>query len=144
MRESTQGDLRRRIAAFAVWGFFPLYFLPLVAFSSLQIIAHRIVWSCFSCSPAWRCAASCKRSAAALADRRIVLRLALLGDLHQYNWLAYVWAVMHGHVVDASLGYFINPLVNVLLGVVVSRERLDRAQWIAVRSRQAASRISRP
>ncbi len=68
----------------------------------------------------------------ALANRRVLLRLALSATLITTNWLAYVWAVTHGHVVDASLGYFINPLVNVLLGVVLLAERLNRAQWTAV------------
>src|SRR6202035_2633766 len=68
----------------------------------------------------------------ALADRRVVLRLAFSATFITTNWLAYVWAVMHGHVLDASLGYFINPLVNVLLGVVLLAERLNRVQWTAV------------
>lgn len=131
MRESTKGTWAG-ITAFAVWGFFPLYFLPLVAFSSVQVIAHRIVWSFFVVFAWVGLRGELKEVWAALADRRIVLRLALSATFITTNWLAYVWAVMHGHVVDVSLGYFINPLVNVLLGIVLLGERLNRTQAIAV------------
>jgi chloramphenicol-sensitive protein RarD len=131
LRETSKG-VAAAAAAFTAWGVFPLYFEPLLTVSSVQVIAHRIVWSCLvvfgwvllrgELRDVWR----------ALADRRIVLRLALSATFITTNWLAYVWAVMHGHVIDASLGYFINPLVNVLLGIVLLAERLNRAQWTAV------------
>jgi chloramphenicol-sensitive protein RarD len=69
---------------------------------------------------------------ATLANRRVVGRLAITATLITINWTVYVWAVTHGHVIESSLGYFINPLVNVLLGVVLLSERLTRAQWTAV------------
>src|SRR5258708_25473353 len=69
---------------------------------------------------------------ATLANRSVVWRLAVSAMLITPNWIVYVWAVANGHVVESSLGYFINPLVNVLLGVALLSERLTRAQWIAV------------
>jgi chloramphenicol-sensitive protein RarD len=119
-------------AAFAIWGVFPLYFHPLHQISVLQVIAHRVVWSCVFVL-AWmamRGELSTLRSA--LANRSVVWRLAVTATLITTNWIVYVWAVMNGHVVEASLGYFINPLVNVLLGVALLSERLTRAQWTAV------------
>src|SRR3984957_10464041 len=131
MREARKG-FAAATAAFAAWGLFPLYFKPLHDVSSTQVIAHRIVWSCLVVLSFIALAGQLAEVRAALANRRVVLRLALAATLISVNWLVYIWAVMNGHVVDASLGYFINPLVNVLLGVVLLAERLNRAQWTAV------------
>jgi chloramphenicol-sensitive protein RarD len=119
-------------AAFAIWGAFPLYFHPLYDVPALQVIAHRVLWSCafvLSCL-ALRHELPALRSA--LADRSVLLRLTVSAALITVNWTVYVWAVTHGHVLEASLGYFINPLVNVLLGVLLLAERLNRPQWIAI------------
>jgi len=120
------------VSAFAIWGVFPLYFHPLRQVSAVQVIAHRIVWSCLFVL-AWiglRREFSTLRTT--LADRSVVWRLAVSATLISVNWLTYVWGVTHGHVVETSLGYFIGPLVNVLLGVVLLAERLSPAQWAAV------------
>src|SRR6202166_2992837 len=119
-------------AAFAIWGLFPLYFHLLREVSALQVIAHRVVWSCV-CVLAWLVMQrEMPTLGAPLADRGVVWRLALTATLISLNWLVYVWGVMNGHVVETSLGYFIGPLVNVLLGVVLLSERLTPAQWTAV------------
>jgi chloramphenicol-sensitive protein RarD len=119
-------------AAFTIWGLFPVYLYPLRGVPALQVIAHRITWSCLFLV-AWLLLRS------ELGDLRVTLarpallaRLALTATLISINWLVYVWSVTHNHVVDTSLGYYINPLVNVLLGVIVLRERLNRAQWTAI------------
>jgi chloramphenicol-sensitive protein RarD len=119
-------------AAFTIWGLFPVYLHPLRAVPALQVIAHRITWSCLFLV-AWLLLRS------ELGDLRVTLarpallaRLALTATLISINWLVYVWSVTHNHVVDTSLGYYINPLVNVLLGVIVLHERLNRAQWTAI------------
>jgi len=118
--------------AFAIWGLLPLYLHPLHQVSSFQVIAHRILWSC-AFVLAWMAARGQLSSLlATLANRGVVWRLALSATLLTVNWLVYVWAVMNGHVIESSLGYFINPLVNVLLGVVVLSERLTPLRWIAV------------
>jgi chloramphenicol-sensitive protein RarD len=119
-------------SAFAIWGVFPLYFHPLHWVSPFQVIAHRVVWSCVFVLLWMALRKELPTLCASLADRSIVWRLAVTATLVTINWLIYVWAIMNGHVVEASLGYFINPLVNVLLGVALLSERLTRAQWTAV------------
>ncbi|MEP6883846.1 MAG: EamA family transporter RarD [Gammaproteobacteria bacterium] len=119
-------------AAFAIWGLFPLYFYPLRQVPAVQIIAHRLVWSCVFVLAWIGMRGELSTLRATLADRSVVWRLALSATLISVNWLVYVWGVVHGHVVETSLGYFIGPLVNVLLGVVFLSERLTPAQWTAV------------
>lgn len=118
--------------AYALWGVFPLYWAYLKHVPALQIISHRVVW-CAAFVLLWiALRGGWGPLRAALADWR-VLRL-LLGSslLIGVNWGIYIWAVTHGHVIEASLGYFINPLVSVLLGVLLLGERLRRVQWTAV------------
>jgi len=120
------------ITAFGLWGIFPLYLHALSGVPALQVIAHRIVWSCLLLLGwlTWR--GELARVVVALRTPAVLARLALTALLISANWLVYVWSVAHGHIVDASLGYYINPLVNVLLGVLVLHERLNGAQWTAV------------
>jgi chloramphenicol-sensitive protein RarD len=118
--------------AFAIWGLFPLYFHPLRQISAFQVIAHRVVWSCVFVLVWTAMRGELSTLRAALTNRSVVWRLAITATLITINWLVYVWAVLNDHVVEASLGYFINPLVNVLLGVALLSERLTRAQWTAI------------
>jgi drug/metabolite transporter (DMT)-like permease len=120
------------LGAFAIWGAFPLYFHPLHEVSAVQVIAHRIVWSCLFVLAWIGLRGEFPTLRATLSDRSLVWRLAISATLITVNWLTYVWGVTHGHVVETSLGYFIGPLVNVLLGVVLLSERLSPAQWSAV------------
>jgi chloramphenicol-sensitive protein RarD len=120
------------IAAYLLWGVFPLYLRPLIGVPPLQIIAHRVVWSSVLVLALLGARGELRKLRAALTEPALCARLALTATLISINWLAYVWGVSHGRVVETSLGYFINPLVSVLLGVLVLRERLDRLQWIAV------------
>ena len=124
--------LAAAVAAFLMWGLFPLYWKLLAAVPALEVVAHRMVWGLVSVA-IWVTLRGRWADARAVASRPgTALRLAGSGALISLNWLLYIWAVINDHVVEASLGYFINPLVNVLLGVLVLRERLGRAQWIAV------------
>lgn len=124
--------LAAALGAFTLWGLFPLYFLPLAAVPATEIMAHRIVWCCLLVF-AWLAArGELGAVRAALADPVSRLRLVGSATLISVNWLIYIWSVNNGHVIDASLGYFINPLLNVVLGVMVLSERLNRAQWIAI------------
>jgi chloramphenicol-sensitive protein RarD len=118
--------------SFVLWGVMPLYWHLLKAVPSLQIIAHRIVWSTVLVAGwlTWKYGRPWLRETLALP--RAVWMLALSGSLIAFNWGLYIWAVNAGHVVETSLGYFINPLLNVVLGVLVLRERLNRVQWTSV------------
>ena len=131
MKSSNKG-FSAACTAFAIWGAFPLYFHVLHQVPPVQIIAHRIAWSCvFVLGWLWlRGESGLLR--ATLRDRGIALRLAATAALITLNWLAYVWGIAQGRVVETSLGYFIGPLVNVLLGVVILSEKLTRTQWTAV------------
>lgn len=118
--------------AFTIWGLFPLYLHPLRAVPAQQIIAHRISWSCLFVL-AWMVLRGESGSLAGIFTRPALLaRLLLTAALISSNWLVYVWGVSHGHIVDTSLGYYINPLLNVVLGIFVLRERLNPVQWVAV------------
>jgi chloramphenicol-sensitive protein RarD len=120
------------IASFVLWGLMPLYWHLLKAVPSLQIVAHRVVWSTLLVVAwlLWKNGRGWLR--AALARPRAAWMLALSGALIGFNWSLYIWAVNAGHVVESSLGYFINPLLNVVLGVVFLHERLSRVKWVAV------------
>ncbi|MGE0071978.1 MAG: EamA family transporter RarD [Thiomonas sp.] len=120
------------LAAYVIWGLFPLYFKALDAVPSLQILAHRMVWSLLLVVVLL---AVLRRWAwlRVLRQQPLVLaRFALSALLLSSNWGIYIWAVNSNHVVDASLGYYINPLVNVALGALLLHERLRGLQWAAL------------
>jgi chloramphenicol-sensitive protein RarD len=120
------------VLAFTIWGVLPLYLHPLHQLSAAQVIANRVVWSFLFVLGWMALRGELGTLRAALTDRGVLWRLAVTATLISSNWFVYVWAVLNGHVLDSSLGYFINPLVNVLLGVVLLSERLSPAQWTAV------------
>lgn len=118
--------------AYVIWGLFPIYFHALARVDALEIVMHRSLW-CFVV--VWALLVATRRLQwvrGVVRQPRLVGRFALSALLLSTNWLLYVWAVNHGHVVEASLGYFVTPLVNVLLGTWVLAERPRRLQWIAV------------
>ena len=120
------------LGAYVLWGVFPLYFPLLEPAGGLEIVAHRVVWSLLFVALLLTVRRDWAMVATTVTDRRSLLVLAAAALLIAVNWLVYVYAVNSGHVVEASLGYFINPLVSVVLGVAVFRERLRRLQWVAV------------
>ncbi len=120
------------IAAYGLWGLFPLYFRQLERSGALEIVSHRILWSFVVCLVLVAATRTWHRLREVVADRRRLLLLAAGALVISLNWGIYVYAVNAGEVVQASLGYYINPLVTVLLGVVVLRERLAGYQWLAV------------
>jgi chloramphenicol-sensitive protein RarD len=118
------------LAAYAIWGTFPLYWALIRYVPTGEVMGHRIVWSCLVLAVL---VVATRRTGAIRAASRAVLGVyGIAGVLIGINWTIYVWAVAAGYVVQTSLGYFITPLVNVLLGVVVLGERLRRPQWVAV------------
>ncbi|MGY2079207.1 EamA family transporter RarD [Modestobacter sp. SYSU DS0657] len=120
------------LGAYSLWGVFPLYFPLLEPAGGLEIVAHRVAWSLLFIALLLSVRRGWGQVRRAVGDRRALLVLAVAAGLIAVNWLVYVYAVNSGHVVEASLGYFINPLVSVVLGVLVFRERLRRLQWVAV------------
>lgn len=131
MRESTLGGLYA-LGAYLLWGTLPLYFLLLVPSGGWEIVAWRIALSLVFCLVLLAVTRTWRRFGAILRQPRLLGWTALAGALIYVNWQVYVLATLSGHVVEASLGYFINPLVTVILGVVVLRERLRVTQWVAI------------
>jgi chloramphenicol-sensitive protein RarD len=120
------------LGAYLIWGFLPLYFLLLAGVTAGEIVADRVVWSLVLLIGILAVAGRFGKLMAVLRNPRTLGLLAVSAALISVNWLIYIWAVQNGHVLAASLGYFLNPLVNVLLGVVVLGERLKRMQMAAV------------
>jgi chloramphenicol-sensitive protein RarD len=120
------------LAAYGLWGLFPLYFPLLEPAGGLEIVAHRVVWSLLFVAVLLTFLRAWPQVRATATDRRSLLVLLGAAVLIAANWLVFVYGVNSGHVVETSLGYFINPLVSVLLGVVFFAERLRRLQWVAV------------
>jgi len=120
------------LSAYALWGLFPLYFPLLEPAGGLEIVAHRVLWSVVFVGLLLTVGRNWSQVRALLSDPRRLLVLAGAAVLIAVNWLVFVYGVNSGQVVETSLGYFINPLVSVLLGVVVFSERLRPLQWVAV------------
>ena len=120
------------LLAWLMWGFFPLYWPLLRPAGPVEILAHRIFWSLVVMLVVVLVLRKRASLRATLADRRVRWLLAVAAVLITVNWGTYIYAVNSEHVVEASLGYFINPLVSVLLGVLVLGERLRALQWAAL------------
>ena len=117
------------IGAYALWGFFPIYWKLLHHVPALQLLGHRIVWSFVLLAILLR-AVKLGRDFRSALNRKTLGIYAIAAVLLSINWLTYVWAVNASFIVETSLGYFINPLLSVLLGVIILRERLRPTQWI--------------
>lgn len=124
--------LPHALGAYLIWGFLPLYLMLVASVPPFEFVGWRIIWTLPLCLliVAWR--GQFGELRAALANRRAMLALAASALLIGFNWLVYVWAIMAGEVYAASIGYYINPLINVLLGAAFLGERLSRWQWLAV------------
>ncbi len=120
------------VLAYMIWGVLPVYFIAVEPTGAFELVAMRVLFSLVFCvliilvTRAWRPLAIVVRSPRPLGI------LAIAAGLIYLNWQTYAWAVLNGHVIESALGYFINPIVTVFLGVVVLRERLRPAQWAAV------------
>ncbi|VEH28234.1 EamA family transporter RarD [Cellulomonas fimi] len=135
---TARGGLAAGVAAYALWGVLPLYFPLLEPAGAVEIIAHRVVWSLLFCLLLLLATRTWPAFVSALRDRRTLGLLALAAVLLAVNWLVFVFGVLTDRVVDAALGYFINPLVTVGLAVLVLRERLRPLQWVALGAGAAA------
>jgi chloramphenicol-sensitive protein RarD len=120
------------LSAYILWGIFPLYWPLLKSASAAEIVSHRAIWTLVFCTLILAITKSLKNTVATLRKPKIVIRLCLASALVSVNWLVYIWATNNGHVVEASLGYYINPLAMVAFGVFILKEKLRKLQWIAL------------
>ena len=127
-----QSGLPAALAAYLIWGFLPLYLLLVREVPAFEFVGCRIIWTLPLCLLIVLARGQIGQLRAAIAVRKALGILTCSAMLIAVNWLVYIWAIMEGEVYAASLGYYINPLVNVLLGTALLGERLARAQWVAV------------
>jgi chloramphenicol-sensitive protein RarD len=120
------------VAAYTLWGVFPLYWPLLKPASAPEILAHRVLWSCLVMGVLVVVLRRGPQFRALFSNPRVARLLTIAAVLVSANWLTYIWAVNNDHVVESALGYFINPLVSVVLGIAFFGERLRRWQWLAV------------
>ncbi|WP_373270198.1 EamA family transporter RarD [Leifsonia sp. NCR5] len=132
LSEHRRSGLVYAISAYVLWGILPIYFLSLVPASAWEIVAWRVLFSLVFCAILLTVTRSWRVFGALLLNKRVVFTMGVAGALIYVNWQTYVLATVSGHVVEAALGYFINPIVTVFLGVLVQREKLRVAQWVAV------------
>lgn len=120
------------LLAYVMWGLVPLYFKQLHQVPAYEILAHRAIWSCVFLAILLCLFKLWPKVWAVLQVPRNVLLLVCTATLISINWLTYIWAVNNDHLLDASLGYFINPIINVILGMVFLSEKLRKMQWLAI------------
>lgn len=131
-RRSSLAGIAFGLAAYGMWGFFPLYFRQLSQVSPMDVLSNRATWGFVFVAVLLTLRQRWGAVRAALRQPTQFARLALAALLVSSNWLTFLYAVAEHQVVASSLGYFLTPLVNVLLGLVVLKERLDRREWVAV------------
>ena len=120
------------LSAYILWGLFPLYWPLLKPASAYEIVAHRAVWTLVFCLVVLAFHMKLRQTVAQLKKPRILFGLLATAILISINWIVYIWATNAGHVVEASLGYYINPLVIIAFGVLLLKEKMRIGQWVAV------------
>jgi chloramphenicol-sensitive protein RarD len=128
----SRSGLAFAIGAYGLWGFLPVYFIALAPSGPFEIVAWRVLFSLVFCALLITVTRAWRHLAALMRNRWVVLTMGLAGLLIFVNWQTYVYAALTNQVVEAALGYFINPIVTVFLGVLVLKERLNTTQWVAV------------
>lgn len=131
-RGPDRGALAQAVGAYFIWGFLPVYFNLLKSIPPLEVVAHRIIWSTLLLLAMLYFRKRLPALWEALTTRAMLVPMIATALLIGANWLIYIWAVTNGYIAAASLGYFLNPLLNVLLGFLFLKERLTRWQWVAV------------
>ena len=131
MRRSQQGSMLA-IAAFTLWGAFPFYFKLVSHFTPLEILANRIIWSLLALALLLICIRQWHKVRSVFIHKQYLALLTFATVLIATNWAVYIWSVTSSQLFEASLGYYINPLVNVFLGFTLLQERLRGLQWLAV------------
>ena len=120
------------VSAYVLWGAFPLYWPLLEPASALEIVSHRAVWTTVFCIIILAITKSLRATRQTMKRPKVAAKLFLTSILISINWLVYIWATNNGHIVEASLGYYINPLVMIGFGVIILKEKLRALQWAAV------------
>jgi chloramphenicol-sensitive protein RarD len=119
-------------SSYIMWGLFPLYWPLLEPANPLEIVSHRAVWTLVFCLIVLALSKQIFATLAVMKNPKTMAALLLSTILVSINWITYIWAVNHGHVVEAALGYYINPLIIIAFGVILLRERMRPLQWVAV------------
>jgi len=119
-------------SSYILWGLFPLYWPLLEPAGPLEIVAHRAVWTLVFCAVVLVVLKQMRTTIAILKNPRVMLGLLSTTVLISINWITYIWATNNGHVVEAALGYYINPLIIIAFGVILLREKMRPLQWVAV------------
>ena len=120
------------LSAYLLWGLFPLYWPLLKPASAYEIVAHRAIWTLVFCLVVLAFHKKLRKTISRIRERKIFFGLLATSALISVNWIVYIWATNAGHVVEASLGYYINPLVIIAFGVLLLKEKMRLGQWIAV------------
>ena len=120
------------VSAYVLWGMFPLYWPLLEPANPLEIVSHRAVWTLVFCIIVLAITHALKSTLATFKRPKVAIKLFLASILISINWLVYIWATNNGHVVEASLGYYINPLIIIAFGVILLKEKMRQLQWVAV------------
>ncbi|MFA0115985.1 EamA family transporter RarD [Vibrio sp. 10N.261.46.E11] len=131
-QQRTRQGILLAVGAYTMWGIAPIYFKSLSDVSPLEILSHRVVWSFFLLAFLLHVSRSWRKVRDTLTSKPKMLYLVATSILVGANWLIFIWAINSNHMLDASLGYYINPLINVLLGMFFLGERLRKLQWFAV------------
>lgn len=131
-QQRTRQGVLFALGAYTMWGIAPIYFKTIGEVSPLEILSHRVIWSFFFLAGLIFLSKGWKTVITTLKNKRKMAYLVTTGFLVGGNWLIFIWAINAGHLLDASLGYYINPLLNVVLGMLFLGERLRKLQWIAV------------
>jgi chloramphenicol-sensitive protein RarD len=120
------------ISAYTLWGLFPLYWPLLEPANPLEIVSHRAVWTLVFCVVILWLTKSLRTTAATFRRKNVAIKLFASSFLISINWLVYIWATNNGHVVEASLGYYMNPVIIIAMGVILLQEKMRRLQWVSI------------
>ena len=120
------------VSAYGLWGLFPLYWPLLEPSNPFEIVSHRAVWTLVFCLVILALTKALKATLVTLKRPGVAVKLFASSFLISINWLVYIWATNNGHVVEASLGYYINPLIIIAFGVLLLKEKMRTLQWVAV------------
>jgi chloramphenicol-sensitive protein RarD len=130
--KNTKTGLLFGVSAYILWGLFPLYWPLLEPAGALEIVGHRAVWSLVFCVIALSITKAIKPALATMRRPKVFIKLVAATGLISVNWIVYIWATNNGHVVEASLGYYINPIIMIAIGIILLKEKMRKLQWVSV------------